>query len=437
MLQWIWRSVSFTPTGIHSCRFGIVDVGGFHGTVRQETLSTIAPKWSAPETPAPKVTLPAGDSAPRLAGSQKPLSRGFLSNLKDFLAERPIKIPKNGKPAVFTPEGFGTGIGENFKEWFKPTPKAVSSRMTVDWQPPYKVLWQNIRDLISPPKLPPLKVTSQPVKVRDIWTKDKAFGPAQAIALAVHIGITLLVFFPLYSLATKATANPVNNMLFTPIDISDYTMKLPPGKDKAGGGGGGGAREQLPATKGKLPKWSMTQIAPPMVKTKPDSKIEATLLGPPDLKIPSPNLDNYGDPLAKLINGSGGPGGGSGIGSGTGTGIGSGEGGGLGPGTGGGTGGGYFHPGTGGVGYPSCAYCPDPKYSEEARKAKYQGTVVLQAVITPDGRAIEIQVVKGPGLGLEEKAVEAVKQWRFKPAMGPGGKPVPVVVPIEVTFRLL
>jgi TonB family protein len=58
-------------------------------------------------------------------------------------------------------------------------------------------------------------------------------------------------------------------------------------------------------------------------------------------------------------------------------------------------------------------------------------------LITPDGRAIEIEVVKGPGLGLEEKAVEAVKQWRFKPAMGPSGKPVAVVVPIEVTFRLL
>jgi TonB family protein len=148
-------------------------------------------------------------------------------------------------------------------------------------------------------------------------------------------------------------------------------------------------------------------------------------------------MDNFGDPLAKMLTGSGGPGGGSGIGSGTGTGIGSGEGGGLGPGSGGGTGGGAYHPGTGGVGYPSCVYCPDPKYSEEARKAKYQGTVVLQAVITPDGRATEIQVVKGPGLGLEEKAVEAVKQWRFKPANGPGGKPVPVIVPIEVTFRLL
>jgi TonB family protein len=310
--------------------------------------------------------------------------------------------------------------------------------MTVDWQPFYKVFFQNIRDLISPPKLPPLKVTSQPVKVRDIWSKDKAFGPSQAIALAVHVGITLLVLFPFYHAFTKAAQTPVvSNQLVTPLDISDYAMKLPPGKDKAGGGGGGGERAPLPPTKGKLPKWSMTQIAPPMVHTKPESKIEATLLGPPDLKIPSPNLDNYGDPLQRLVNGSGGPGGGSGIGTGTGTGIGSGEGGGLGPGAGGGTGGGYFHPGTGGVGYPSCAYCPDPKYSEEARKAKYQGTVVLQAVITPDGRAIEIQVVKGPGLGLEEKAVEAVKQWRFKPALGPSGKPVAVVVPIEVTFRLL
>ena len=407
--------------------------------MRQETLSTIAPKWSDTGTPPPKVVLPAGNSAPRLAGPQKPLSAGFFANLKDFFAERPVKISKNAKGAVFTPEAFGTGVTENFKEWFKPTPKAVSSRMTVDWQPTSKILWQNIRDLISPPKLPPLKITSQPVKVRDIWTKDKAFGPSQATALAVHIGLTLLILSPwLYSSVIKATANPVNsNLLLTPIDISDYAMKLPPGKDKAGGGGGGGAREALPATKGRAPKFSMMQIAPPMVHPKPASKIEATLLGPPDLKIPSPNLDNFGDPLAKLVNGSGGPGGGSGIGSGTGTGIGSGEGGGLGPGSGGGTGGGAFRPGTGGVGYPSCAYCPDPKYSEDARKAKYQGTVVLQAVITADGRAIDIQVVKGPGLGLEEKAVEAVKGWRFNPAMGPAGKPVPVSVPIEVTFRLL
>jgi len=114
------------------------------------------------------VVLPEGKTAPRLGGSQKPLSRGFVSNLKDFLTERPIKINKNVKGDVFTVEEYGGGLTENFKEWFKPTPKAVSSRMTVDWQPAYKVMWQNLRDLISPPKLPPLKVTSQPVKVKDM-----------------------------------------------------------------------------------------------------------------------------------------------------------------------------------------------------------------------------------------------------------------------------
>jgi len=75
--------------------------------------------------------------------------------------ERPVKIAKNAKGDVFTVDEYGDSITENLREWFKPTPKAVSSRMTVDWQPSYRVMWQNLRDLISPPKLPPLKVTSR------------------------------------------------------------------------------------------------------------------------------------------------------------------------------------------------------------------------------------------------------------------------------------
>jgi protein TonB len=62
--------------------------------------------------------------------------------------------------------------------------------------------------------------------------------------------------------------------------------------------------------------------------------------------------------------------------------------------------------------------------------------VVLMVVITLDGRATNITVVKSPGLGLDEKAIEAVRQWKFRPAVGPGGKGVPTQVPIEVTFRL-
>ncbi len=74
----------------------------------------------------------------------------------------------------------------------------------------------------------------------------------------------------------------------------------------------------FPQQRGRRRSSASTQIAPPMVHTKPDSNIQATLLGPPDLKIPSPNMDNFGDPLSKLMNDSGGPGGGSGIGSGNG-----------------------------------------------------------------------------------------------------------------------
>jgi TonB family protein len=97
-----------------------------------------------------------------------------------------------------------------------------------------------------------------------------------------------------------------------------------------------------------------------------------------------------------------------------------------------------YHPGVGGVGYPSCAYCPNPTYSENALKAKYEGKVSLEAVITPSGHASNIHVLSGPdqGLGVEEKAVEILKRWRFKPALGPTGRPVAVQVPIQVAFQL-
>jgi TonB family protein len=92
--------------------------------------------------------------------------------------------------------------------------------------------------------------------------------------------------------------------------------------------------------------------------------------------------------------------------------------------------------GVAGVTVPTCVHCPVPSYSEEARAAKYQGTVVLKVVITTEGVATNIVVMKGPGNGLEQKAIEAVGSWRFRPAVGPNGHPVAVMVPIEVTFRL-
>jgi protein TonB len=384
-----------------------------------------------------------GPRLPTFGVDHHALSSGFFSNLRDFLTERPVKLPRNVKGGAFTDVRYGGGFTENLKEWFRPLPKSMRhgehSRMEVEWKPWYRQFWENLHDAIAPPKLPPLKVTSHPVKVRDIWSKNEQFSRAQGLSLVVHALIAALLVVPLFQQVMPTSQASTKPEIIT-INISPYMAQLPPGKDKAGGGGGGGERMQTSPTKGRAPRFAMTQLTPPMATLRnlnPKLPAEPTLLGPPELRVPSPNMPNYGDPLAKLITGSGGPGGGGGIGTGCCGGIGSGEGGGLGPGSGGGTGGGAFRPGSGGVGYPSCAYCPNPQYSEEARKAKYQGTVVLHVVITPDGRATNIEAVKGPGLGLEEKAIEAVRTWRFNPAVGPNGKAVPVALNIEVTFRLL
>jgi TonB family protein len=395
-------------------------------------VSPAAPRRT--EAPAPRL--------PRFAIEERSWSQSFFSSLKEFLTERPVKLPRTTAQGAFSEVHFGGGFVENLKEWFRPLPasagQGANSRMQLEWKPRYLVFWENLSDAIAPPKLPPLKVTSQQVKVRDIWSRNQQFSRAQGLSLVFHAVLVALLVVPLAHQIAESTQTVKADVNI--IDISPYLAQLPPGKDRAGGGGGGGERLPTPPSKGRAPKFDWLQKTPPMVVPRnPNPKLVAdpTLLGPPELRLPSPPLPNYGDPLAKLITDSGGPGGGGGIGTGCCGGIGSGEGGGLGPGSGGGTGGGPFRAGTNGIGYPTCLYCPNPMYSEDARKAKYQGTVVLQVVITADGRATNINVVKGPGLGLEDRAVEAVRGWRFNPATGRDGKPVASLTLIEVTFRLL
>ena len=78
----------------------------------------------------------------------------------------------------------------------------------------------------------------------------------------------------------------------------------------------------------------------------------------------------------------------------------------------------------------------EPEYSEEARKAKWQGTVVLTVIVDEAGRPSHVSVLRSLGLGLDQKAIDAVSQWRFKPGLK-DGKAVPVIATIEVNFRLL
>jgi TonB family protein len=98
---------------------------------------------------------------------------------------------------------------------------------------------------------------------------------------------------------------------------------------------------------------------------------------------------------------------------------------------------GPFHPGVNGVGYPSCKYCPGPRFPTAARREGKEGLVQLEVIIQPDGRPTDIHVLKSPRPDFAERAVEAVGTWVFNPAIGPNGAPVAVVTPVEVKFSLV
>jgi len=244
--------------------------------------------------------------------------------------------------------------------------------------------------------------------------------------------VAVIAIYASYYVAThqQQLKQQISNVV---IEISPYV--LPPSATQSGGGGGGGDRDKLAAPKGSLPKQSREQFTPPAVVVRnPDPKlpVEPTVVAP---QVMVPNTANLGDPLSKVIGPpSNGTGSGAGIGSGSGGGVGSGRGPGVGPGWGGGIGGGPYRVG-GGVSAPRVLYAPDPEYSEEARKAKYQGTVVLWVVVGPDGRPRDIRVQRSLGLGLDEKAMEAVRSWKFEPAKK-DGQPVAVQINVEVNFRL-
>jgi TonB family protein len=303
-------------------------------------------------------------------------------------------------------------------------------------EPMWKSLVQNLKDLLFPKKLPPLVLTSKPIPVKDIWgfynyKKKGALGStvAHIIILAVIIEGTIL--------ARRVVTQIVKQPETITFLATDEGPALKPSKTQVGGGGGGGDRDKLQASQGRLPKLAMEQFTPPVVVVRNDNPklpMEPTVVIPPDVKL-AYNMPNLGDPLSHIPGPpSNGTGYGGGIGSGSGGGVGSGSGPGFGPGSGGGTGGGPFRVG-GGVSAPRAIFAPDPEYSEEARKAKYQGTCVLWMVVGPDGRPRDIRVARTLGLGLDEKAIEAVKQWRFEPAMK-DGRPVAVQINVEVTFHL-
>jgi len=401
---------------------------------KQVGMSTLGNGASEMSELTPKLKNPAGSEGSKVpighygSVSDQSSLRSLFSNLRDFLLERPAKIPA-GTPTAFDMPRFGDGVSANVKEFFQSAPRGkVNSALLVNWKEE-PGLWRNLRDWIRPPKLPPLKTTSQPMDVPDIWSKNEQFSRVQIVSIAAHVvAIALVVLVPLFlpnwiSPAVTKAFNPDSS-----VDVSPFLPHLAPAAARAGGGGG--QHNDQPATKGKLPKFSWTQFAAPMARPveHPQIAMTPTVLGNPEIKMPNIDAPKWGDPFGKASNDSMGQGNGSGVGNGNGAGVG--------PGYGWNTGGGMPNAGSGGYGEPACYYMPKAEFTDEAVKVKVQGSVELTAIVTADGRVADPHVAKGLGFGLDEKAIEAVRTWRCTPARGPDGKPAAVRVVIEQTFSL-
>lgn len=277
----------------------------------------------------------------------------------------------------------------------------------------------------------------------DVWRKDSQFARVEALSISIHMTILALLVLPLLPRIITPATTKSRYAIVSAGDIAAFLRQLKPATTamtvmRKPGGGGGGDHDPLPEGRGAIALFNHIQLAPPSVKTplNPEYPVRPTILGPEELKLLSLELNHWGNPVSPVINNSNGPGSDNGIGNGNGHGVGPGDGDGVGSGYKNGVGGDYPISGVGGYREVACLYCPAAQFSDEAVKAKFQGTVLLSLVVTADGRATDVRVVRGLGMGLDEKAQDAVRKWRFRPSVGPDGKAAAVRAVVEVVFHL-
>ena len=202
----------------------------------------------------------------------------------------------------------------------------------------------------------------------------------------------------------------------------------------ARGGQGGGVNDPVEASRGRLPQIEKMPLAPPQVPIldNPKLALNAAMHAPPNVKLPEdPSLTMIGLPhSANVTVVSGGPGSHGGIGFGDDGGVGSGHCCGFGP----GDGDSIYTPG-GAVSAPVPIVTPEAEFSDEARRNKFQGVCMISVIIDAHGNPWNPRVIRPLGMGLDEKALEAVRKYRFKPAMK-NGKPVASRIAVAVNFRL-
>jgi protein TonB len=294
----------------------------------------------------------------------------------------------------------------------------VAFGVPVEEKPIWAGLYESIHDVFFPPHLPPLVLTSTPIPVPDrMAVKPNPW----AIGIAAFVNLSILGILLFLGVRTIIHAVTTPKLDVTKVDIPTE-FKAP--KNDVAAGGGGGSPDKMEAIKGRIPPRAQPlQITPKIEAPVPTIDVQA------DIAIQdNPTLPNFGmsnSPNVKLGS----------LGNGSGMGVGNGHGNGYGDGTGGNIGGGLERVG-GRVSAPVPLNTVDPEFSDEARRAKYQGICLISLIVDAQGNPQNPRVTRALGMGLDEKALEAIRRYKFKPAMKDGKTPVPVMITVEVNFRL-
>ncbi len=269
----------------------------------------------------------------------------------------------------------------------------------------------------------PLHLDDRPDELRfGFEGRQSSVGAGASVAAHLALAVIFLLILRLAPQALPASfVENLPTMVFLPI----------PGP--GGGGGGGGDPKPEPPRKAEVVQ-KKDPISVPVQKP-PDPTPEQPKEPPPlELVVPFKPMSDAEMTLPGVITPSAPTTGGAGAGPGTGAGTGQGSG--LGPGFGGGFGGGAYRPGSG-ITLPSVLREVKPAYTADAMRAKVQGSVWLECIVMPDGSVGDVKVTRSldPIFGLDQEAIKAAKQWRFRPGMRQG-EPVPVIITIELTFTL-
>jgi periplasmic protein TonB len=289
----------------------------------------------------------------------------------------------------------------------------------------------NSRDALTPGKWKMSSANGAPLHLLRFDGSAHA-SRAQGVSFVTHVAIIVtLALLAAHSFKPPSVEENGGTKVLRGLTFPPHLFAPDTGRAPDPGSGSGGGRVPIATTAGDFVRLSSIQVVRPSLPPKQETHLPVppTIFDPAATPVLTP-VSKIGLPWMRDETNSPGPGDSNTIGGSSGNTMGDG------PRDGPGGVGESQSRYQGGVTLPRCAYCPDPQYTDEAREAKLQGKVTLRVLVGADGRSSQIRIVQGIGLGLDERAEQAIRGWKFVPAHDGARHAVPAWVTIEAVFRL-